>query len=74
MHKIDVVGFRNGTCELATNEALGRFVRATRDISAGELLLIERPAVVGPTWSAPRCCLNCYSDAAAVCRCDVEVF
>lgn len=35
---------------------------ATHDIQAGELLLIERPAIVGPCRESKLCCVNCYTD------------
>lgn len=65
---MQTAGFRNNTCELSTSPALGRYVRASRDIRAGELLLCEQPAVVGPYWDSTLCCLNCYSESTTMCK------
>lgn len=60
-------GFRNLTCELAESAELGRYVRASRPIKAGELLLCEEPVVIGPYWDSVRCCLNCYAESTTMC-------
>lgn len=42
---------------------LGRHWVAARDIAAGEVLLEERPLVVGPKAGSPPVCLACYAPA-----------
>lgn len=47
---------------VATSPELGRHWVATRDIAPGELLLEERPLVVGPkAGTPPAVCLTCYA-------------
>lgn len=65
---MQIADFRNNSCELASSVALGRYVRASRDIRAGELLLCEQPVVVGPSWDSKLCCLNCYSESTTMCK------
>lgn len=60
--------FGNGTCELRSSPALGRYVCASRDLKAGELLLCEQPVVVGPYWDSPVCCLGCYRESTTMCK------
>ncbi|KAL4089800.1 hypothetical protein QTP88_024764 [Uroleucon formosanum] len=43
---------------------LGRHWVAARDIAAGEVLLEERPLVVGPKAGSPPVCLTCYAPSA----------
>jgi len=40
-------------------EGVGRCVVATRLVTAGELILEESPAVVGPCFDTPPVCLEC---------------
>lgn len=37
--------------QISSNEKLGRFVEATRDIRAGTVIFTENPLVIGPDWS-----------------------
>lgn len=37
--------------QISSNEALGRFLEATRDIRAGAVIFTENPFVIGPDWS-----------------------
>lgn len=46
---------------VATSEPLGRHWVAARDIDAGEVLLEERPLVVGPKAASLAVCLTCYA-------------
>lgn len=39
----------------------GRHFRATRDIQAGELILREKPLVMGPKVNSAPICLGCHS-------------
>lgn len=63
----DCFGNASAKCELKLNESLGRYVAAARDLRAGELLLLEQPAIVGPYWDSKICCLCCYADSAKIC-------
>lgn len=45
-----------------------RYVVATRDLKPGELLLLERPVVVGPYWDSQLCCLGCYNESQRTCN------
>lgn len=45
-----------------------RFVIATQDIKAGELLLSEMPLVCGPYWDTKINCLNCYAPSDTMCK------
>ncbi|CAH1736023.1 unnamed protein product [Aphis gossypii] len=49
---------------VAESPELGRHWVAARDIAAGEVLLEERPLVVGPKAGSPPVCLACYAPAA----------
>lgn len=46
----------------------GRYVAAAENIKAGELLLTELPAVVGPYWDSQISCVNCYKPSDTMCR------
>ncbi|KAH8370423.1 hypothetical protein KR093_003406, partial [Drosophila rubida] len=46
--------------ELATNQLLGRHLRATRDIAMGEQIMREAPLVLGPKVASPPVCLGCH--------------
>ena len=41
---------------------------ASKDIKPGELLLLEKPAVVGPYWDADISCLSCFRSSNTICR------
>ncbi|KAG8331004.1 hypothetical protein J6590_050391 [Homalodisca vitripennis] len=51
------------------NEKVGRFVVASRDLKAGDEVLMEYPFVVGPKSGSPPVCLGCYcpTDGSVVC-------
>jgi hypothetical protein len=40
-------------------DTLGRHMVATRDIKEGEMILKEKPAVIGPRTASPALCLGC---------------
>lgn len=63
----DCFGNANIKCELKSSGKLGRYVVAARDLRAGELLLLEQPAIVGPYWDSKLCCLSCYCESAVIC-------
>lgn len=48
---------------IATSPVFGRHWVAARNISAGEVLLEERPLVVGPKAGSSPVCLTCYAPA-----------
>ncbi|XP_067613512.1 SET domain-containing protein SmydA-8 [Eurosta solidaginis] len=49
------------TCyEIATNDTLGRHLRATRDIKQGEIFLREKPFIYGPKVASAPICLGCH--------------
>lgn len=57
-------GGHKATCRpyaVATSPELGRHWVAARDIAAGEVLLEERPLVVGPKAGSLPVCLACYA-------------
>lgn len=49
-------------------ECVNRYVVATENIKAGELILAELPAVVGPYWESQVSCVNCYKPSDTMCR------
>ncbi|XP_068150110.1 SET domain-containing protein SmydA-8 [Drosophila tropicalis] len=51
--------------EVASNEMLGRHLRATRDIKIGEQILREAPLVVGPKVASAPICLGCHRNIVA---------
>ncbi|XP_058457251.1 SET domain-containing protein SmydA-8-like [Malaya genurostris] len=55
-------------CEILKSPELGRFLVAKRDLSAGQLVLVEQPFVVGPFWDSDICCLNCFRNSCTICR------
>ncbi|CAO1434181.1 unnamed protein product [Diamesa tonsa] len=57
-----------GKCELKSNETLGRFLVAGRDLKAGELILCESPAIISIGWNSEICCLNCYKKPFKICK------
>uniref|UniRef100_W8B5D3 Protein msta, isoform A n=1 Tax=Ceratitis capitata TaxID=7213 RepID=W8B5D3_CERCA len=46
--------------EVATNDTLGRHLRATRDIKKGEIFLREKPFIYGPKVASAPTCLGCH--------------
>uniref|UniRef100_A0A6A7FTB7 Protein msta-like n=2 Tax=Hirondellea gigas TaxID=1518452 RepID=A0A6A7FTB7_9CRUS len=44
---------------ISQNEEVGRYLTATRDIAAGEILLCETPLVIAPQAGAGPTCLHC---------------
>lgn len=46
--------------EVASNETLGRHLRATRDIKMGEQILREAPLMLGPKVASAPLCLGCH--------------
>ncbi|KAH9632380.1 hypothetical protein HF086_011880 [Spodoptera exigua] len=42
------------------NEKYGRYLEATRDIKAGDIVLKEKPLITGPAQVTPPVCLGCY--------------
>lgn len=55
-------------CQMYENSKKNRFVIATQDIRAGELLLSESPVVCGPYWDTKISCLNCYAPPGPMCK------
>lgn len=55
-------------CQMYENSKKNRFVIATQDIRAGELLLSEAPVVCGPYWDTKISCLNCYAPPGPMCK------
>lgn len=51
--------------EVATNETLGRHLRATRDIKIGEQILKEAPLILGPKVASAPLCLGCHRNLLA---------
>ncbi|XP_033158572.1 SET domain-containing protein SmydA-8 [Drosophila mauritiana] len=51
--------------EIATNDVLGRHLRATRDIKIGEQILKEAPLVLGPKVASAPLCLGCHRNLLA---------
>ena len=49
---------------------VGRFVVATRDIKAGEVIMEEPPITIGPKQYTAPVCLGCYVPVDAKNRCD----
>ncbi|XP_063243624.1 SET domain-containing protein SmydA-8-like [Bacillus rossius redtenbacheri] len=47
-------------CSVEESDVLGRYLVASRDVAAGELLLREAPLAVGPRADAAPVCLACY--------------
>ncbi|XP_038111924.1 SET domain-containing protein SmydA-8 [Culex quinquefasciatus] len=54
--------------EILESDRLGRYLVAKRDLARGELILVERPTVVGPHWDSDVCCLNCFRNSCTICR------
>ncbi|XP_059610034.1 SET domain-containing protein SmydA-8-like [Phlebotomus argentipes] len=46
--------------ELKVDEVMGRYLVATRDIKQGEVILKERPMVIGPKINSRVLCLGCH--------------
>ncbi|XP_001352921.3 SET domain-containing protein SmydA-8 [Drosophila pseudoobscura] len=51
--------------EVATNETLGRHLRATRDVKIGEEILREAPLLLGPKVASAPICLGCHRNLLA---------
>lgn len=50
------------------NTILGRHLVAASEIRAGELILTEKPVIVGPKWGTNPCCINCYRKYSKTCE------
>lgn len=46
--------------QIASNDVLGRYMIAKRDIKAGEIILRENPCVLGPKITSHVMCLGCH--------------
>lgn len=46
--------------KLTQNDELGRYLIATRQIKAGEVILKENPCVIGPKIASFPICLGCH--------------
>lgn len=55
--------------KLSKQPELGRFMMATRDIAAGELLLSDAPLLIGPKQITEPVCLACYRPVDGNCTC-----
>ncbi|XP_022822822.1 protein msta [Spodoptera litura] len=53
-HKFKCCAFK-----IQYSDTLGRHMVATRDIQQGEMILREKPAIIGPRISCPTICLSC---------------
>lgn len=53
-HKFKCCAFK-----IQYSDTLGRYMIATRDIQPGEMILKEKPAVIGPKMTGPPECLGC---------------
>jgi hypothetical protein len=51
------------------DDKVGRYVVATRDIKAGEIIIEEQPVTAGPKQFTPAVCLGCFDpvDGSYVC-------
>ncbi|KAM3956983.1 SET and MYND domain containing, arthropod-specific, member 1 isoform 1-T2 [Aphomia sociella] len=47
--------------KLKEDPKFGRYLEATRDIKAGDIILKEKPLITGPTQITPPVCLGCYT-------------
>ncbi|KAJ8923433.1 hypothetical protein NQ315_001992 [Exocentrus adspersus] len=45
--------------KILINDTLGRYIAASKQIKAGELILVEEPVLVGPQLDGPSICFNC---------------
>lgn len=47
--------------EVSTDETLGRYLKTTRDIKKGEVILRESPTLIGPKLNSFPVCLGCHN-------------
>lgn len=45
-----------------------RHAVAGKELKPGELILCEKPIVVGLYWGSDLCCLSCYGQSMTVCK------
>lgn len=66
-HKLECKGM---PYKIEKSEAMGRYLTASKDLKAGEILFEEAPLVVGPVTVTPPVCLHCYVpvDGSFKCR------
>ena len=55
--------------EVDSIEGVGRVIKASRDIAAGDEIFREREMVVGPSRSVPPVCLGCGRRVTGLVRC-----
>ncbi|RZF49064.1 hypothetical protein LSTR_LSTR008350 [Laodelphax striatellus] len=56
--------------EVKSNEEVGRYLVASRDLNGGEKILVENPVAFGPKHVDPTpVCLGCYKPPHSVARC-----
>ncbi|XP_046681271.1 uncharacterized protein LOC124368041 [Homalodisca vitripennis] len=63
-HKKEDAGQHKTNCKpyrIERNEKYGRYLVANRDIKQGEMLMRERPVVVGPRVDSLPACLECFT-------------
>lgn len=53
---------------VSENSILGRHLAAVGSVRAGEMILTEKPVIVGPKWGCKPCCLNCYRKSVKMCN------
>ncbi|XP_075168028.1 SET and MYND domain containing, arthropod-specific, member 6 [Haematobia irritans] len=59
-------------CKIYENETLGRYVKATEVIHAGETILLEKPILILASPGDKRCC-NCFRFAQQYCsKCSIS--
>jgi len=53
----------------SSDQTMGRYIIATRDLKPGELILTESPLAIGPPAVTPPLCLACYKPVDGRYRC-----
>ncbi|XP_066960339.1 SET domain-containing protein SmydA-8-like isoform X2 [Macrobrachium rosenbergii] len=66
-HKIYPSNIYDTACpiEIAVSDTVGRYLKARRDISAGEILFVEPPVAMATRPKSPPHCLNCYKQTSS---------
>ena len=67
-HKNDCKNLKELPYRIERSPVRGRFLVATKDIPAGDLIFSESPIICGPKQLTKPVCLGCHKDSGEYCQ------